>query len=269
MYPRGVKISVVTPNFNGGRFLDDCVRSVAAQRSGDVEVEHIVWDGGSTDGSLDVLDRHAASIVAVVSEPDMGPADAINKALTRTTGDVLAWLNADDRYYPGALARVATTMARHAEAALCFGHCPIIDADGDEIRRPITRFKEAFYPINSRFVLQCVNYLSQPAMFFRRSAWAQAGPLRTDLTAAWDYEFVLRLLRVGPAVRVGRPPLAAFRWTPESISGSGFVTQFREEYEAARADAGKWSVQAGLHAGVRWGIVAIYSLMKYRRDRPA
>lgn len=96
---------------------------------------------------------------------------------------------------------------------------------------------------------------------------AKAGPLRLDLRAAWDYEFILRLWRQGGAVRVPGDPLACFRWHPVSISGQHFRLQFQEEIEAALADAGRYRLQGLLHRGVRSGIVGIYSLMEARRKR--
>lgn len=264
-----VKISVITPNRNGGRFLEACVQSVLAQRAAGVAVEYIVVDGGSTDESLAILDRCRGELDALIVEPDSGPADAINKGLRRATGDVVGWLNADDYLLPGALARVAETMARHPARALCFGRCPIVDEQGAEIRRGITRFKEAFFPVSSRFAFQCINYVSQPATYFRRQAMERAGPLREDLKAAFDYDFFLRLWRHGGAIRVPGGPLAAFRWHAASISGQQFRRQFREEFEAARADAGACSLQTLLHFGVRWGIVGSYTVMAWRRRRGA
>lgn len=258
---RPTRVSVITPCFNAGRFLEPMLASVAAQRADGLEVEHIVLDAGSTDGTVEVLERHRAGIARLVLEPDHGPADAINKGLAMATGDVLAWLNADDLYAPDALRRACAALARRPQAALCFGHCPVIDAEGREIRRSITRFKEFWYPLACRPVVQMLNFVSQPAMLFRRRAFEQAGPLRIDLKAAWDYEFLLRLWRQGGAVRAGRPPLAYFRWTPGSISGRHFERQFREEYEAAAADAGRWAPQTLLHGLVRWGIVTVYNHM--------
>ena len=256
-----MKFSIITPNYNGARFLEECVRSVHAQRGAGVEVEHIVIDGGSRDESLEVLQPYRGGITHLVSEPDRGAASAINKGLRLATGDVIGWLNSDDRYFPGALARVATVMQAHPGKALCFGHCPILNEEGVEIRQAITRFKECFFPVSSRFMIQSINYISQPAMFFRRSAFEAAGPLREDFRYAWDYEFILRLWRQGGAVHVPGGPLAAFRWHPGSLSGQGFVPQFKEELDAALADAGRYSLQGVLHRAVRWGIVTIYGRM--------
>ncbi|MCX7009271.1 MAG: glycosyltransferase family 2 protein [Kiritimatiellaeota bacterium] len=254
----------------GGR--SSCVSSgasVAAQRGPDVAVEHWIVDGGSTDGSLDIIKRYLGPETFLLTERDHGPADAINKGLRCATGEFVAWLNADDLYEPGALARAAAVLAAHPRAALAFGHCRIVDEGGAEIRNGITRFKELFFPLSSHFTIQCINYISQPAMFFRRAALEHAGLLRTDLTAAWDYEFTLRLWRQGGAMRIPGGPLADFRWHPGSISGRAFAQQFREEWHAAADDAGRWSPQALIHLGVRFGIVGIYSLMAAHRKRKA
>jgi glycosyltransferase involved in cell wall biosynthesis len=262
-----MKITVITPNWNGEKYLEESIRSVLAQRADGVELEYIFIDGGSTDSSMDIVGRNRAAFARVISEKDHGPASAINKGLRLATGDLVAWLNADDFYHPDAIARVVHAMEEHPYRALCFGRCSIVDQGGKEIRQNITRFKEAFFPISSRFTIQCINYVSQPAMFFRRSALEKAGPLREDMKAAWDYEFLLRLWRCGGAARVPGGPLAAFRWHEASISGQNFRRQFKEEFEVAARDAGRVSLQTLLHLGVRWGIVGIYSCMEWKRKR--
>lgn len=260
------QISVVTPNWNGAHFLERCVQSIIRQRADGIELEYLVIDGGSTDDSLNVLDRYAVDIDVQVSEQDNGPADAINKGLQRAAGDIVAWLNADDWYYPGALRRVVDAFAAQPDKALGFGRCTIVDESDQEIRHGITRFKEAFFPFSSRFTIQSINYISQPAMFFRRTALEKSGPLRADLKAAWDYDLTLRLWREGGAFVIKGDPLAAFRWHAGSISGQYFRQQFKEEFDVAVADAGRISLQALLHWGVRWGIVGAYSIMARRRS---
>ncbi len=263
-----MKISLITANWNGARYLDACLRSIQAQRASGVDLEYIVVDGESTDGSLKILERHRSGIDQLIVEPDRGPADAINKGFRRATGELVGWLNADDVYYPDTLSRVVAVAKQHPRASFYFGRCRIVNDADQEIRKGITRFKEAFFPISSRFTFQCINYISQPATMFRRSAVEAAGLLREDLKAAFDYEFFLRLWRQGGAVRIPGPPIAAFRWHTASISGQHFARQFKEEYEAARADAGRFSLQTLLHFGVRWGIVGSYTLMT-RKGRVA
>jgi glycosyltransferase involved in cell wall biosynthesis len=258
-------ITIITPNFNGGQYLRQCIESVVSQRQAGLNIEYIVVDGASADDSLAICQEYESQIDLLISEPDQGPASAINKGLQRARGQVVAWLNADDYYYPGALKRVLAAFNQQPQKALAFGRCLIVDEQGTEIRHGITKFKEFFFPLSSRFTIQSINYISQPAMFFRRSALEAAGMLRQDLKAAWDYEFILRLWRQGGGFHVPGSPLSAFRWHPGSISGQHFRQQFKEEFEVAAADAGRYTPQTLIHYFVRWGIVGSYSLMSAKR----
>ncbi|MCI5190041.1 MAG: glycosyltransferase [Candidatus Electrothrix sp. AS4_5] len=262
-----MRFSIITPNYNGERFLEQTLQSVINQAGDNIELEYIVIDGGSTDDSHEILQRYHDDIAHTVIEPDTGPANAINKGLRLATGDVLAWLNADDIYYPRTLERVAQALACRADAAFCFGNCPIVNEQGKEIRSGITRFKAFFYPFSSRFTYQCINYLSQPALFFRRQAVEQAGVLPENMVAAWDYDFILRLWHSGDAVQVAGVPLAAFRWHEGSISGQNFQIQFEEEYLSIKKDAGSFSLQTLVHFFVRWGIVGAYAVMAEMRKK--
>jgi len=262
-----MKFTIITTNKNGSRFLEETIRSVISQKGSGVDLEYIVIDGGSTDDSLEIIRHYEQDISQIISEPDRGPVSAINKGLRLASGEIVAWLNADDRYHPGALKKVAQVMAAHPKRALCFGACRIVDEEGREIRRGITRFKEAFFPLSSRFTIQCLNYISQPAMLFRRSALETAGYLREDLVAAWDYDFILRIWRQGGAVHLSGAPLTDFRWHPGSISARRFSIQFKEEFDAAARDAGWLAPQTWIHGIVRWGIVGAYTLMAVSRGK--
>lgn len=258
-------ITVITPNWNGERFLARCLESVIAQRGPGVDLQYIVVDGASTDRSLEIIRGYGAAIDHVISEKDQGPASAINKGLALAQGDIVAWLNADDFYFPGALARVQDAFALHPDKALAFGDCLIVDEHDRVIRRAITRFKQMFFPVSSRFTIQCINYISQPAMFFRREALQRAGDLRLDLKAAWDYDFTLRLWHHGGGFHLPGAPLSAFRWHEGSISGQHFRRQFKEELAVAIADAGRFTPQALIHLGVCWGIISAYTAMSLLR----
>lgn len=261
-----MRCSIITPNYNGELFLEKTINSVLAQRESDIDLEYIVVDGGSTDKSHSILEKYRSSIDRLIIEKDDGPADAINKGLRVATGDIVAWLNADDVYYPKTLQRIVDVFNADPSIAFVFGRCPIVDEKGVEIREGITGFKEFFFPFSSRFTYQCINYISQPAMFFSMNALLKAGILRTDMVAAWDYEFILRLWQQGKGACLQGDPLSAFRWHEQSISGQNFSLQFKEEFDAAVADAGKVSLQALVHAFVRLGIVGAYSGMKLLRN---
>lgn len=265
-----MRISVITPSYNSGRFIEATLESVLSQatRAG-LEVEYIVVDGGSTDDTRSILERHRTAFTHLIVEPDHGPASAINKGMRLATGDILAWLNADDRYLPGALLRVADAFANKPNRALCFGRCRIVGEQGREIRRGITHFKDSLFPFSCRPLIQTINYVSQPALFFSRRAWQQTGELRENMQAAFDYEFLLRLWRQGGGMHLAGEPLAEFRWHPGLISGQTFEQQFREEWEAAAEDAGRYSPQVLIHALVRRGIVAIYRHMARKRRATA
>lgn len=258
-------VSVITPSFNSARYIAETMRTVAEQRTPSLRVEHIVMDGGSTDETAEVVARYAHPDTRFVSNPDGGPADALNKGFALASGDYVCWLNSDDFYYPGALERAVATLEAKPNKAFCFGHCPIVDENGREIRRGVTFFKEFWYPISCRPIIRTLNYISQPAMLIRRSALDKAGFLRTDLHAAWDYDLTLRLWRQGGALRLGRPAMACFRWTPHSISGRGFERQFAEELSIAIEDAGRFAPSAIIHRFVSRGIVFCYGRMAAER----
>jgi len=257
--------SVITPNYNGGRFLENTLRSIIGQKSADIDLELIVVDGKSTDNSLEIIDIYSDEIAKLIIEKDTGPANAINKGLSIATGDIISWLNADDFYYPGALQRVHDVFNHNKEISVCFGRCSIVDTNNHEIRKIITHFKEFFFPFSSRFTIQCINYVSQPALFFKKEASVEAGKLREDMVAAWDYDYLLRLWTISQVDVIPGGYISAFRWYDESISGRNFKIQFKEELEAAKIDAGKFSPQVLIHHGVRWGIVCAYYMMSILR----
>jgi len=260
-----MKISILTPNYNGERWLARGMDSVLSQQlaPGD-ELEYIVVDGGSTDGSQAIAEARRDRLAALISGKDNGPADALNKGFRLATGDLVGWLNADDVYRHGALAAAADAARKHPKVAFFFGKCRIVDEVGTEIRGFPTLVKNACFPFSCRFLIQCINYVSQPASWFRRTALEAAGGLRTDFKAAFDYDLTLRLWRQGGGVRIPGGPWADFQWHPGSISGTHYERQFEEEWRAAAADAGKWSPQAVLHWLVRHGIVACYRWMNRR-----
>jgi len=261
-----MKFSIITPNRNGERFLEESVKSILSQKKDGIDLEYIFIDGASTDASHGIIERYRSHISIFISEPDKGPVDAINKGLALATGDIIAWLNADDRYHPHALQRVSEAFLEQPDKALCFGRCRIVDEQSREIRRWITRFKEAFFPFSSQFAIQCLNFVSQPASFFTRKAMEAVGRLREDLVAAWDYDYTLRLWEIGGAICLKDPnPIADFRWHERSISGRNFGIQFKEEVTIAAAHAGTLAPQTLIHHCVRRGIVGIYSLMALKR----
>jgi glycosyltransferase involved in cell wall biosynthesis len=229
-----LRISLVTPSFNQARFIGRTVDSVLGQ-AGDFELEYLVVDGGSTDGTLDLL-RDYGGRLGWVSEPDRGQSDAINKGLRRTTGDVVGWLNSDDVLRPGALARVAAAFRDHPEAGWVHGRCDVIDAEDRVIRRWVAAYKDWCSRRYSYARLVTENFISQMTVFWRRSLLDRVGYLDPELHLAMDYDLWLRFAQHGPPVYIPER-LAAFRWYAASKSGSGYREQFRVECQLARRHA--------------------------------
>lgn len=260
------KVTVITPSYNSAKFIEICIKSVAQQRSEGFKVRHIIMDGGSTDSTSEVVRQYLNEDTEFISKPDKGPADAINQGFALADSNYVCWLNADDVYEPGALERAAAMLDANPKASFCFGYCPIINEHGNEIRKFITRFKKIFFPISSKVIIQTLNYISQPSVLFRTSAVREVGDLRLDLTAAWDYDFLLRLWKIGPAVRV-KAIQAYFRWTPHSISGQNFERQFKEEFHVAVRQAGCWMPWIWLHWFCSKTIILIYSAMTFKHRK--
>lgn len=203
-----MRISIVTPSLNQARFLEQCLRSVAEQRGGDVE--HVVFDGGSTDGSIDIL-RRRGETVRWVSRRDGGQSDAVNQGFRATDGDIVGWVNSDDFYYPGAFEAVRAAFAADADLDAVYGQADLVDVDGIAYARFPT---EPWNP--ARLYASC--YICQPALFLRRRAIDKVGLLNADLHFCMDYEYWLRMARAGLVVREIPAKLAASRMYPTNKS---------------------------------------------------
>jgi glycosyltransferase involved in cell wall biosynthesis len=234
----------VVPSFNQGRFLEDALRSVLAQTYEPLEV--VVVDGGSTDGSVDVIRRFAGELASWTSEPDRGQAHALNKGFARVRGEVLGWLSSDDTLLPGAVARVVDELERDGEALLVYGAAMFVDEDGGALF-PLTA--RAFDPDEMR--RRCENFVVQPGSLFRRRAWELAGPLDEDSHYLFDFDFALRVSRHG-SVKAIPDALATYRVHPESKSGGGSMLKARDYVRFADrvlAGSGEGRARAYLAAG--------------------
>lgn len=209
-------VSVVTPSYNQGEFIERTVRSVLEQ--GIDGLDYFVVDGGSSDGTVEVLRRYQDRL-RWVSEPDRGQADAVNKGLRGTRGEIIGWINSDDVYYPGALAAVRHVFAEHPEVDVVYGRADHIDVD-DAVLEP--------YPTEPWDAedLAEVCFLCQPATFFRRRVVELYGPLDARLRYCMDYEYWLRLSR-GLRLDEGRLRRtraevgeARFAYLDEALAGS-------------------------------------------------
>lgn len=258
----GPSFSIVTPCLNAVKTLEATLESVGAQDY--PLVEHIVVDGGSTDGTLEILRRHPD--VRWVSEPDEGLSDAVNKGIAMATGDVIGWLNADDVYRPGALAAVAKAFEDQPSAEWAFGRCGIIDAGGDEIRSGVTAYKNFFLKRYSFGLHLTHNFVSAPATFVKRSAFDQVGLFDKRFKYSMDYDVWLRLGRRGRPVFIDAE-LASFRMAEGSLSMSGFETQFVEHLDSARPYAAEHPFAVRANAVISRLITTAYRAMRFLRRR--
>jgi glycosyltransferase involved in cell wall biosynthesis len=228
------RISVVTPSFNQGRYIEETILSVLHQ--GYPDVEHIVIDGGSRDETAAVLDRYRAKLAHAVSEPDRGQSHAINKGMARATGRILTWLNSDDRLAPGALAALA--MAFHTSGAdMIAGMCELW-REGVLIDRHLTSCDDGPLPLDDLLDLDgCWNagqFFFQPEVAFTRDLWTRAGG-QVDETAYYsmDYELWLRFAAAGARLHVIGRPVAQFRLHPDQKTAE--PQHFKTELPKVRA----------------------------------
>ncbi|MGI8631593.1 MAG: glycosyltransferase family 2 protein [Solirubrobacterales bacterium] len=255
-------VSIITPCLNAADTLPEALASVRGQAY--EHIEHIVVDGGSTDGTVEIL-RQAPGI-SYRSEPDRGLYDAMNKGLDRCSGDIVGWLNADDFYEPGAIDAVVRAASRHPSAEWFTGRCRIVDGAGAEIRRPVTAYKNALLDRYSFRLLVTQNFVSAPATFVRRSAFQKAGSYNDRYRISGDYDMWLRLARLGDPVVIARE-LAAFRMQEGTLSMSQFELQFSEHAEQARRHGTGHPFATGVNQLVSAAIVGVYRLLRTVRAR--
>lgn len=190
--PQPPLISILTPSYNQGRFLEETIQSVLSQDY--PNLEYLIVDGGSTDGSVDIIQRYASRLTWWVSERDNGQTDALNKGFTHARGEIFAWLNSDDTYLPGAVSAAVSYLQGHPEAALVYADANLVDEAG----RIIGRFPSR--QTNLQLLLRGSVHIPQQTAFFRASAWQQVAPLDPSFRFAMDYDLWVRLAKLAPLV---------------------------------------------------------------------
>ncbi len=181
-------ISIVTPSFNQANYIEATIRSVLEQDY--PAIEYIIVDGGSTDGSVDIIRRYENRLAWWASEPDHGQTDALNKGFAKATGEILAWINSDDTYEPGALKAAANYLVGHPEIGMVYADTNFIDGNG----RNIGQFPAAATDL--RRLKRGYVHIPQQATFFRADLWQQVGPLDPDFYFAMDYDLWVRLAKI-------------------------------------------------------------------------
>jgi glycosyltransferase involved in cell wall biosynthesis len=220
------RVSVVTPSFQQAAFLERTMRSVLEQDY--PNLEYRVCDGGSSDGSVEVIRRHEARLAGWDSERDGGPACAVNRGFATSTGDIMAWLNSDDLLMPGAVRFVASYLARHPEVDAVYGHRVVIDERDWEVGRWVL-------PRHDGEMLLWGDFIPQETLFWRRSLWERAGGrLDESFKFAFDWDLLLRFQKAG--ARIVRLPwhLGCFRVHDAQKSTADIHTVGQEETRRLR-----------------------------------
>jgi len=218
-------VSVLVPSFNSGPYVEEAIRSALDQPGADVEV--IVQDGGSTDGSLEAIGEFVDSRLLVVSEPDGGQSDALNRALRRASGEFVIWLNADDLLAPGSLVALLQE-ARNSNLDVVHGNYEIIDLEGSLIKGYTSA------PLERGRLIRYGTYIFSGAILIRRTLLIVLGGFSADLHYCMDYELLLRLASSSNPKGSIPEVVAKFRRQPSSKSESSWLPFLRESVIVSR-----------------------------------
>ncbi len=178
-------VSIITPSFNQARYLETTIISVLKQDY--PRIEYIIIDGGSTDGSVEIIKKYEDKLAWWVSEQDEGQTDAINKGFKRATGEILAWINSDDTYNPGAVDQAITYLIENPDIAMVYADCNFINAD-DRIIGKFNAAQTDYRRLRAGYV-----HIPQQTMFFRAKYWKELGPLDPSFYFAMDYDLWTRI----------------------------------------------------------------------------
>ncbi len=193
-------VSIITPSFNQASYLEQTLRSVLEQ--GYPHIEYIVIDGASTDASPEIIKKYASRLAYWISEKDQGQAEAINKGMGRARGDIVAWLNSDDYYLPGAIQSAVTAFEQNPEVDLVYADMQAVDQDGFTIN-------ELKYRQLTLEDLLCFHIIGQPSVFMRRTAFEKAGGLDPAYHYLLDHHLWIRIARQGSILYKGETWSAA------------------------------------------------------------
>jgi len=207
-------VSIITPSYNQVRYLETTICSVLEQEY--PRLEYLIVDGASTDGSVDIIQRYADKLTWWVSEPDKGQADAINKGLLRAQGEIVAWLNSDDYYLPGAIETAVRAFQENEQCGLVFGDVLAVDGQGHTLN--LLR-----YAPRSLADLMSFQIIGQPSVFMRRSVLEQAGLLDLDYHYLLDHHLWIRMAAIAPT-----------HYLPVTLSAARFHSEAKNVAQAAQ-----------------------------------
>lgn len=250
------KITVITPSFNQGRYIERTIKSILEQ--GYPNLEYIIIDGGSTDGTAEIVKRYEKHL-DWICERDNGQSNAINKGIRLATGDIICYLNTDDKFEQGTLKTVGDIFAQNSAVMWLSGRCRIIDEHDQEVRRAISEYKNFLLKHYSYRLLLITNLISQPSTFWSRQLVAELGLFDENEHLAMDYEYWLRIGKLY-APKIVDSCLSSFRIHPASKSAGSYLEMPRHELLIAR----KYSESNLLnivHLFNYYGVCSLYSLL--------
>lgn len=208
------KISIITPSFNQGNFLEDTILSVLDQNY--PNLEYIIIDGGSADNSVDIIKKYENHLAYWISEPDKGQSDAINKGFHKSTGVILHWLNSDDQLIPGSLKEVSEYFNTNKDIDCVIGDLEVVGPNNEYLA-----IKKSI-PFHFTTALYSACLVPQPATLFTRRAWEKTGDVDVSLAYQMDFEYFMRMANAGIKFGLIKKPLARFRLHTLSKTVSGY-----------------------------------------------
>lgn len=203
-------ITIITPSFNQAAFLEETITSVLEQNY--PNLQYIIVDGGSTDGSVDIIRKYAGALDYWVSEKDRGQSHALNKGLQRASGDLIAYINSDDYYLPDTFNAIATCFIAHPEVDLLHGRCRFVDEKGERIGGRFGNISDYAEMLDLWDVWWKERNFVQPEVFWTKRVSDQIGLFREDLHWVMDYEYWARIFRAGGKARRVDAEIACFRF---------------------------------------------------------
>jgi glycosyltransferase involved in cell wall biosynthesis len=284
-------VSIVTPSYNQGKYLEQTIQSVLGQEY--AQIEYLVVDGGSTDGSVEIIKKYAiplesgsllpdrqkhasalqSSIDWWVSEKDSGQGEAINKGLARAQGDIVAWLNSDDYYLPGTISAVVKVLEENLDVVMVYGDMLAVDEGGQPIN--VLKYKQL-----SLQDLLCFQIIGQPSVFFRREVLKATGGLDTTFHFLLDHHFWIRIAQQGKILHVpqtwsaaryhaeaknrakaaefGREAFRILEWAKTQPGLAETVSSVREA-RRARASANRFDARYLLDGGQPWSALKAWT----------
>lgn len=225
-----MKFSIITPSYNQAGFLEETIKSVISQKA---EIEYFIQDGGSTDSSIEIIKKYSKDypkIISFVSQKDGGQVNAINDGFGKASGDIIAYINSDDYYLPGAFNKVEQYFNSHPECNWLIGNCRVSDNKFSwtftiKHLMPIGIFPKLLY---------LFNWVNQPSVFLRKEFVGKVGKFNPQYHYAFDYEYWLRCLKESRPHRI-TSTLSVFRIQPNSKGNTSFIKQFTEDEEIIKS----------------------------------